>query len=175
MGTLGPRESRTPCRSREAWGPVVLGGVGGPFFIVKLHATLTPNWSARRASGQGQAADLTICRACSSSNVVGLRYPSAECDCPQAALSRSMTIFVCAGGWVAVMCSECPAHAAVVEATSAAHHSGLATEDLTIGAQRAFSCSMNLANVAASIPSASMPSCSSLTRISGKSKALSTS
>ena len=30
------------------------------------------------ASGQGQAADLTICRACSCSNLTGLRYPNAE-------------------------------------------------------------------------------------------------
>jgi hypothetical protein len=30
------------------------------------------------AGGQGQAADLTICRACSCSNLTGLRYPSAE-------------------------------------------------------------------------------------------------
>ena len=32
------------------------------------------------ASGQGQAADLTICRACSFSNDMGLRYPRAECS-----------------------------------------------------------------------------------------------
>jgi nitrilase len=30
------------------------------------------------ASGRGQAATLTICRACSCSNFAGLRYPSAE-------------------------------------------------------------------------------------------------
>ena len=30
------------------------------------------------AGGQGQAADLTVCRACSCSNLTGLRYPSAE-------------------------------------------------------------------------------------------------
>src|SRR4029077_522780 len=37
-----------------------------------------PSLECTPASGQGQAADLTICRACSCSNLTGLRYPSAE-------------------------------------------------------------------------------------------------
>jgi hypothetical protein len=41
---------------------------------------------------------------------------------------------------------------------------------LTIDPERAFSSSMSLANVAASILSASMPSCSKFARTSGKSK-----
>src|SRR5215831_5854075 len=53
-------------------------------------------------------------------------------------------------------------------------HSGLAMEDLTIGAQRAISSSMNLENSGASILSISMPSRSNLARASGKPKAFRT-
>ena len=37
-----------------------------------------PRLECTPAGGQGQAADLTICRVCSCSNLTGLRYPSAE-------------------------------------------------------------------------------------------------
>jgi hypothetical protein len=40
--------------------------------------TLPRSLECTPRSGQGQAADLTICRACSCSNLTGLRYPSAE-------------------------------------------------------------------------------------------------
>ena len=45
---------------------------------VNRHRTVDRDLECTPASGQGQAADLTICRACSCSNVTGLRYPSAE-------------------------------------------------------------------------------------------------
>jgi hypothetical protein len=41
-------------------------------------STLRRRLECTPASGQGQAADLTVCRACSCSNLTGLRYPSAE-------------------------------------------------------------------------------------------------
>jgi ornithine cyclodeaminase/alanine dehydrogenase-like protein (mu-crystallin family) len=43
-----------------------------------LAATFGARMECTPASGQGPAADLTICRACSCSNLTGLRYPSAE-------------------------------------------------------------------------------------------------
>ena len=45
---------------------------------VRRGSKLTVGVECTPASGQGQAADLTVCRACSSSNLAGLRYPSAE-------------------------------------------------------------------------------------------------
>ena len=41
-------------------------------------AKLTAKWSAPHRVDTGQAARLTIRRACSCSNLAGLRYPSAE-------------------------------------------------------------------------------------------------
>ena len=45
---------------------------------VKRLRTVDQDLECTLASGQGQAADLTICRACSCSNLTGLRYRSAE-------------------------------------------------------------------------------------------------
>jgi hypothetical protein len=45
---------------------------------VKRRRTVDQDLECTPASGQGQAADLTICRACSCSNLTGLRYPNAE-------------------------------------------------------------------------------------------------
>jgi hypothetical protein len=39
-----------------------------------------PRLECTPAGGQGQGADLTIFRACSFSNDIGLRYPRAECS-----------------------------------------------------------------------------------------------
>src|SRR6516162_1820922 len=55
-----------------------------------------------------------------------------------------------------------------------AHQSGFETADRTIGSQRAFSSFTKLANVAGSIRSASMPSCSNRVRTCGKSRAANT-
>jgi transposase-like protein len=47
---------------------------------VNRRGIFTPGLECTPASGQDQAADLTICRACSFSNDMGLRYPRAECS-----------------------------------------------------------------------------------------------
>jgi len=41
--------------------------------IVKRRRRIDQDLECTPASGQGQAADLTICRACSCSNLMGLR------------------------------------------------------------------------------------------------------
>ena len=84
-----PAVTETQLRNRAVITFILLTGVrDGAAASLRLNTWISlkaRGWSTLRrrlectpASGQRQAADLTICRACSCSNFTGLRYPSAE-------------------------------------------------------------------------------------------------
>jgi hypothetical protein len=69
----------------EAWGGLLMKRVGAKKAklalarkIVNSLPTVTPIFECAPRGGQFQAAGLTVCWACWSSNCTGLRYPSAE-------------------------------------------------------------------------------------------------
>ena len=63
---------------QETGGPSVRPPNTSGYGMEVIHDLIPYELECTPASGQGQAADLTICRACSCSNLTGLRYPSAE-------------------------------------------------------------------------------------------------